>query len=734
MSNTFESLRTKWCTEYANIYKKTNNLSNKNFQSVKKTDEYIIERETYVTDKFVTYYKSKENQRRKDIIQHIDENISEKKQNQFVNYVISDLENVLENQMLQYEGTKIIMENIMDYEKEMIEVPFVFIKNVSLKKGKKKLFDYAEECFKNYLNQHINNLLNGTTYYLDKSGKKHYVSKKHQDELMKNFEKNLIKRITDEWLITTLEKNPNYFNFRNEYKRTEKVLKEIPENFIDLYPHARMLHRHFILHIGGTNSGKTYQSLERLKEVKTGVYLAPLRLLALEVQEKMLESNVMCSLSTGEEEDIVQNATHMSSTVEKLNIEKNYDVCVIDECQMLQDRDRGWAWTRAILGVCANEIHVCMSPDAEKIVIKLIEECGDTYEIVKHERNTELIFEDEPFHYPNDVRDHDCLIVFSRKNVLSVASELESRGLKVSILYGALPYPVRKSELKKFMNGETNILVATDCVGLGVNVCIKRILYLQTSKYDGFENRMLNISEVKQISGRAGRYGIFDVGYVNAIADRKYIKKLLNSDYKDIELAKINFPETLLNLDEKLSDTLITWSKITDTGLFVKTDIERDLMLCRYLEQYPLEKSQILSLINMPFDERNDEILNLWKRLVKKYVKNTLNLKEEIKLMPLTDNLEALELAHKKFDLVFSFMKALQIQNEEIFEIVKNSKLKISMKIIELLKKEKTNFKRCSRCGKKLSWNYPYGICQNCYNRSLKYYDSDDRFNDESFW
>lgn len=734
MSNTFESLRTKWCTEYANIYKKTNNLSNKNFQSVKKTDEYIIERETYVTDKFVTYYKSKENQRRKDIIQHIDENISEKKQNQFVNYVISDLENVLENQMLQYEGTKIIMENIMDYEKEMIEVPFVFIKNVSLKKGKKKLFDYAEECFKNYLNQHINNLLNGTIYYLDKSGKKHYVSKKHQDELMKIFEKTLKKRITDEWLITTLEKNPNYFNFRNEYKRTEKVLKEIPENFIDLYPHARMLHRHFILHIGGTNSGKTYQSLERLKEVKTGVYLAPLRLLALEVQEKMLESNVMCSLSTGEEEDIVQNATHMSSTVEKLNIEKKYDVCVIDECQMLQDRDRGWAWTRAILGVCANEIHVCMSPDAEKIVIKLIEECGDTYEIVKHERNTELIFEDEPFHYPNDVRDHDCLIVFSRKNVLSVASELESRGLKVSILYGALPYPVRKSELKKFMNGETNILVSTDCVGLGVNVCIKRILYLQTSKYDGFENRMLNISEVKQISGRAGRYGIFDVGYVNAIADRKYIKKLLNSDYKDIELAKINFPETLLNLDEKLSDTLITWSKITDTGLFVKTDIERDLMLCRYLEQYPLEKSQILSLINMPFDERNDEILNLWKRLVKKYVKNTLNLKEEIKLMPLTDNLEALELAHKKFDLVFSFMKALQIQNEEIFEIVKNSKLKISMKIIELLKKEKTNFKRCSRCGKKLSWNYPYGICQNCYNKSLKYYDSDDRFNDEAFW
>ena len=80
---------------------------------------------------------------------------------------------------------------------------------------------------------------------------------------------------------------------------------------IYLYPKARMMHRHFILHIGGTNSGKTYQSLERLKEVETGIYLAPLRLLALEVQEKMIESNVMCSLSTGEEEDIVPNATHL---------------------------------------------------------------------------------------------------------------------------------------------------------------------------------------------------------------------------------------------------------------------------------------------------------------------------------------------------------------------------------------------------------------------------------------
>ena len=110
--------------------------------------------------------------------------------------------------------------------------------------------------------------------------------------------------------------------------------------------------------------------MEKLKEVEHGIYLAPLRLLALEVQERMLESNVMCSLSTGEEEDIVPNATHLSATVEKLNINQEYDLCVIDEVQMIQDKSRGWAWTRAILGVCANEVHLCMSENARKITIK----------------------------------------------------------------------------------------------------------------------------------------------------------------------------------------------------------------------------------------------------------------------------------------------------------------------------------------------------------------------------
>ena len=274
------------------------------------------------------------------------------------------------------------------------------------------------------------------------------------------------------------------------------------------------------------------------------------------------------------------------------------------------------------------------------------------------------------------------------------------------------------------------MLVSTDCIGLGLNVRIQRIVFLQTSKFDGFQMRMLNKSEVKQIAGRAGRYGIFDAGYVNATQDRKYIHNLLDSEYEDIDLAKINFPETLLNLDEKLSDTLITWSKIPDKGIFVKTDIERDLKLCRYLEQFNFDKKQMLAFINMPFDEKNENLLYMWQRMVKKFAKGTLNLKEEIRLVPTTSDLATLELAHKQFDLVFSFMKAIGSTDEEVFEKVKRSKLDIAMKIIDILKKTKTNFKRCSRCGKKLAWNYPYGICKECYNASRRYY-YDEFFDDE---
>ena len=212
------------------------------------------------------------------------------------------------------------------------------------------------------------------------------------------------------------------------------------------FQETRTMHRKFILHVGPTNCGKTYHALERLKTSASGVYLGPLRLLALEVYEKMRESGVPCTMLTGEERIYEENSRVISSTVEMLDIDQVYDVAVIDEAQMIADSDRGHSWTRGILGIQCPEIHICMSPAAQKVVTHLIELCGDTFEIRSYERKTALVCEEEPFDFPDDVRAGDALIVFTKRAVLDIAGRLERQGIRTSVIYGSLPPEIRRRE------------------------------------------------------------------------------------------------------------------------------------------------------------------------------------------------------------------------------------------------------------------------------------------------
>ncbi|MBP3894866.1 MAG: hypothetical protein J6D07_00210, partial [Mogibacterium sp.] len=171
----------------------------------------------------------------------------------------------------------------------------------------------------------------------------------------------------------------------------------IPSHYPDLFPLARAMRRHFILHIGPTNSGKTHDAIEALINADSGVYLAPLRLLAYEQYDTLNRAGAACTLVTGEERRVVDGAQLRSSTIEMLDFKKRYDVAVIDEAQMATDDERGGAWTAAILGVRAKEIHVCSAPSAETLLKRLVSECGDTCEVVRHERKTPLVFEKHVF-------------------------------------------------------------------------------------------------------------------------------------------------------------------------------------------------------------------------------------------------------------------------------------------------------------------------------------------------
>lgn len=517
------------------------------------------------------------------------------------------------------------------------------------------------------------------------------------------------------------------------------VLEKIPDKLPNLFPIARNRKRKFIIHLGPTNSGKTYDAVESLKRARKGLYLAPLRLLAFEQYQKLNEEGYPCSLYTGEEHKIINGAKLQSSTVEIADVVEHYDVVVIDEAQMVADKDRGWAWTKAILGINADEIHICAAPYAKDIIIHTIEECGDDFEVVNHYRQTPLLMDEDKFKLRADkIQKGDALIVFSRRAVHAIARELQDMNMRCSVIYGNLPYDVRQEEARRFRDGETDIVVATDAIGMGMNLPIRRVVFLETAKYDGYETRQLKTEEVTQIAGRAGRRGIYEEGYWTVLGDKPSMNRIMNRKVPQIKEARIGFPETLITINAKISAIIKRWNEVELPEGYVHASLEHESALCPILEQLTDNKTLIYSFITIPFDEKNLELMTLWERafsLVQKKEKLTIH-----KLMTPSFSekisLEEAEALYKRYDLTYSLLEIFSKDENEINKILK-LKHDLSMAIAELLKKAKLPHRTCKYCGKKLSWNYPFGMCSHCHDvRFPKYnrWNDYDDYNDEDFW
>lgn len=286
----------------------------------------------------------------------------------------------------------------------------------------------------------------------------------------------------------------------------------------DLFPRARELGRRLTFFCGPTNSGKTWHALNRLAEAGSGAYLAPLRLLALEGQEELGKRGVLASFLTGEERDLREGARFVASTIEMLNPEAVHDAVVIDEIQMLGDRDRGWAWTQALIGAAARDVFLTGSPDAIPLVRAVAEYLGEPLEIVPLERHTSLepLGEAVPLHR---IRPGTAVIAFSRRDVIALKEALSPR-YTVAVIYGNLTPEVRREEARRFRSGEAEVLCASDAIGLGLNLPIETIVLSTLRKWDGVEERPLTPSELVQIGGRAGRFGKYESGYVAAMEPR----------------------------------------------------------------------------------------------------------------------------------------------------------------------------------------------------------------------
>lgn len=278
------------------------------------------------------------------------------------------------------------------------------------------------------------------------------------------------------------------------------------------YAFTRSIRRKFIMHVGPTNSGKTYAALRALAAARTGMYAGPLRLLAHEIWERLNLGRIVplgadeslidndevddstldvgdtkalikegrgkyrwrkeCNMITGEEVKIVSDgAPFVSCTVEMTNLSALYDVAVIDEIQLIADPQRGFAWTNAILTLGSNEIHLCGEATAIPIVSDLIASTGDSLEIREYKRLTPLEVDDSSLggRFEN-VRAGDCIVTFSRNGIFAIKRKLEQLGHRVSCIYGKLPPEVRSEQAALFNSGQHDVLVGSDALGLGLNL------------------------------------------------------------------------------------------------------------------------------------------------------------------------------------------------------------------------------------------------------------------------
>lgn len=538
-------------------------------------------------------------------------------------------------------------------------------------------------------------------------------------------------KFSPECIMYLLRKNPNYREkFREmeleQIRRkelTQSILNTIPKDITRMFPEARRLKRKFVLHIGPTNSGKTHDALEALKKAKHGVYLAPLRLLAFEIYEKMTEAGIPCDMETGEEHIQTANAAVHSMTVELLKLSEHYEVAVIDEAQMISDPDRGGAWTSAILGVQADEIHVCMSADAEYSVIKLIQMCGDEFEIVRYERKVPLVADETNFMFPDSVQAGDALIVFGAYKVMHVAAELQEKGIRCSVIYGNLPYETRHNEVRRFVEGETDVIVATDAIGMGMNIPIKRVVFLETSKFDGHEVRSLKPAEVKQIAGRAGRYGKADCGYYTAEFGLKNIIK----KYEDKTVANpkiiLDFPETLLSVVGSLTETIREWKNIPVDFPFEKAETGTMYEIASRLEKYTDDKRLIYRFATLPVDIKSQEQLDILMKTFYKVLGGGVPGYVDYWVGNPGDNLQEMQEAYKLLSLIYVCLR--RFGNHDDLPTVMQRKKALNKAIMKYLESHKFAPKRCRVCGKVLSWNFPYKLCEECHDEMYGGYGYD---------
>lgn len=432
-------------------------------------------------------------------------------------------------------------------------------------------------------------------------------------------------------------------NVRNTVARMNQLLASAIiqiEEYAHSFALARTLGRRLHAKLGPTNSGKTWTALNALAKAPSGVYLAPLRLLALEIRDRLMEQGVPCNLLTGEEQEWVPGARHTACTIEMMSSTERIDVAVIDEIQMLQDPQRGWAWTAAVMGVPAADVFICGSACVLPVLKALTAHLGEPFDVALLQRKGPLEIErwskrakkGAPARDAQEIEllEGDAVIAFSRKDVLTLSARYRMQGYKVATIYGALAPEVRRVEAHKFANGQAQILVATDAIGMGLNLPIRRVLFSSIRKYDGEVFGYLPATDLQQIAGRAGRYGVHEQGLVSTLdpADLDFVDKTLKQKLEAFEgpvsISPNDWHVSALAAvlgTNRIYDVIAFFVKhVHPQGMFKVGSLENSLALAAMVDEAASEPAQNLPiktrflLANAPVDALKEADVLYYKK------------------------------------------------------------------------------------------------------------------------
>lgn len=255
--------------------------------------------------------------------------------------------------------------------------------------------------------------------------------------------------------------------------------------------------------LGPTNTGKTHLAVERLLSHRTGIIGLPLRLLAREIYDRAvrIKGDRHVALVTGEEKIIPRGATWFVCTVEAMPMDRHYDFLAVDEIQLAQDAERGHVFTDRLLNARGSEETMFLGSDTMRGLIRRL---VPKAEFVARPRLSQLTYAGQK--KLSRLPKRSAIVAFSAADVYAIAEQVKRQRGGAAVVLGALSPRARNAQVELFQNRDVDVMVATDAIGMGLNLDIEHMAFAELSKFDGVGMRPLTPAEIGQIAGRAGRH------------------------------------------------------------------------------------------------------------------------------------------------------------------------------------------------------------------------------------